>query len=153
MWKYVKPYLHLAIIAALFMIGEVMMDLIQPGIMSRIVDDGVLGLNNGGVGNLKLIWTLGIQMIGLVLFGGFCGSMNNIFVHLSGQSIGNEIHKDCFRKIMDFSFCQIDRFGTGSLVTRVTNDITQVQNFISQFVRGMIRTSLLMFGSIFLCFG
>ncbi|MGN0485149.1 MAG: ABC transporter ATP-binding protein [Lachnospiraceae bacterium] len=152
MWKYVKPYLHFAMIAALFMVGEVMMDLIQPGIMSRIVDDGVLGLNNGRVGNLKLIWTLGIQMIGFVLFGGFCGSMNNIFVHLSGQSIGNEIRKDCFRKIMDFSFCQIDRLGTGSLVTRVTNDITQVQNFISQFVRGMIRTSLLMFGSIFFMF-
>ena len=152
MWKYVKPYLHLAIIAALFMVGEVMMDLIQPGIMSRIVDDGVLGLNNGGVGDLKLIWILGIQMIGLVLFGGFCGSMNNIFVHLSGQSVGNEIRKDCFRKIMDFSFCQMDRLGTGSLVTRVTNDITQVQNFISQFVRGMIRTSLLMFGSIFFMF-
>ena len=91
-------------------------------------------------------------MIGLVLFGGLCGSMNNVFVHISGQNIGNEIRKDCFRKIMTFSFPQLDRFGTGSLVTRVTNDITQVQNFVSQFVRGMIRTSLLMFGSIYFMF-
>ena len=53
---------------------------------------------------------------------------------------------------MTFSFPQLDRFGTGSLVTRVTNDITQVQNFVSQFVRGMIRTSLLMFGSIYFMF-
>ncbi len=152
MWKYVKRYLHFAILAALFMVGEVLMDLIQPGIMSRIVDDGVLGLNNGGTGNLDIIWTLGVQMTALVLFGGLCGSLNNVFVHLSGQSIGNEIRKDCFRKIMTFSFPQIDRFGTGSLVTRVTNDITQVQNFVSQFVRGMIRTSLLMFGSIYFMF-
>ena len=152
MWKYIKHYLPFAILAALFMIGEVLMDLLQPGIMSRIVDDGVLGLNHGGYGNLTIIWTLGAQMIGLVLFGGLCGSMNNVFVHISGQNVGNEIRKDCFRKIMTFSFPQLDRFGTGSLVTRVTNDITQVQNFVSQFVRGMIRTSLLMFGSIYFMF-
>ena len=121
------------------------MDLIQPGIMSRIVDEGVLGINTGGSGNLDLIWVLGAQMIGLVVFGGLCGSLNNVFVHLTGQNIGNEIRKDCFRRIMTFSFPQLDRFGTGSLVTRVTNDITQVQNLVSQFVRGMIRTSLLTF--------
>lgn len=115
MWKYVKRYLHFAVLAAIFMVGEVMMDLIQPGIMSRIVDEGVLGLENGGVGNLHLIWTLGLQMVGLVLFGGLCGSLNNVFVHLSGQNIGNEIRKDCFRNIMTFSFQQLDRFGTGSL--------------------------------------
>lgn len=152
MWKYTKQYLHFAIIAAAFMVGEVLMDLIQPGIMSQIVDDGVLGLNNGGVGDLQLIWKLGIQMIGLVLFGGLCGSLNNVFVHMTGQNIGNEIRKDCFRNIMTFSFPQMDRFGTGSIVTRVTNDITQVQNFVSQFVRGMIRTSMLMFGSMFFMF-
>lgn len=128
------------------------MDLVQPEIMSRIVDDGVLGLKNGGAGDLRLIWKLGIQMIGLVLFGGFCGALNNVFVHMSGQNIGNEIRKDCFRRIMTFSFPQLDQFGTGSLVTRVTNDITQVQNFVSQFVRGMIRTSMLMFGSMYCMF-
>lgn len=152
MWKYVKQYLLFAVIAGLFMAGEVSMDLVQPEIMSRIVDEGVLGLNHGGTGDLHLIWILGLQMIGLVLFGGLCGSLNNMFVHLSGQNIGNEIRKDCFRKIMSFSFQQLDQFGTGTLVTRVTNDITQVQNFVSQFVRGMIRTSFLMFGSMYLMF-
>lgn len=152
MWKYIKKYLPFAILAALFMIGEVMMDLIQPGLMREIVDDGVLGLFNGGTGNLALIWRLGIQMILLVLFGGFCGSMNNAFVHMTGQNVGNEMRKDCFRNIMTFSFPQIDRFGTGSLVTRVTNDITQVQTFVAQFVCGMIRTSLLTFGSMYFMF-
>ncbi|MGM9660877.1 MAG: ABC transporter ATP-binding protein [Faecousia sp.] len=149
MWKYIRRYLPFAVLAGLFMIGEVLMDLIQPGIMRRIVDEGVLGLNNSGVGDLHLIWTLGWQMICLVLFGGLCGSLNNAFVHLSAQNIGNEMRKDCFRKIMTFSFPQLDRFGTGSLVTRVTNDITQVQNFVSLFVRGLIRTSLLTFGSMY----
>lgn len=152
MWNYVKRYLHFAVLAALFMVGEVLMDLLQPGIMSRIVDEGVLGINDQGVGDVHLIWTLGLTMIVLVIFGGLCGSCNNAFVHLTGQNIGNEIRKDCFRKIMQFSFPQMDHFGTGSLVTRVTNDITQVQNFVAQFVRGMIRTSMLMLGSIFFMF-
>ena len=152
MWKYIRQYLFFAIIAGLFMMGEVLMDLVQPGIMSRIVDDGVLGVNSGGTPDLHLIWMLGLQMIGLVLFGGLCGSLNNVFVHISSQNIGNEIRKDCFRRIMKFSFPQLDRFGTGSLVTRVTNDITQVQNFVSTFVRGMIRTSMLTFGSMYFMF-
>ena len=152
MWKYIRTYFPYAVLAGIFMIGEVSMDLLQPGIMSRIVDDGVLGLNNNHVGDLALIWRLGIQMICLVLFGGLCGSLNNVFVHMSGQNIGNDMRKDSFRRIMSFSFPQMNDFGTGSLVTRVTNDITQVQNFVSQFVRGMIRTSMLTFGSMFCMF-
>lgn len=102
MWKYIKPYMFYAILAGLFMIGEVSMDLIQPGIMSKIVDNGVLGLNNNNISDLNLIIKLGLQMIGLVLFGGLCGSLNNVFVNMSGQNIGNHMRKDCFRKIMTF---------------------------------------------------
>lgn len=152
MWNYIKRYLPYAVLAALFMVGEVSMDLVQPGIMSRIVDEGVLGLETGGVGDLALIWTLGLRMIALVLFGGLCGSLNNAFTHISSQNIGNEMRKDAFRRIMSFSFPQLDRFGTGSLVTRVTNDITQVQTFVSLFVRGLIRTSMLTFGSMYCMF-
>lgn len=152
MWKYIRKYLGYAVLAAVCMVCEVLMDLIQPGIMSRIVDEGVLGVNSGGVGSMETVWRLGLQMIALVLFGGMCGSLNNMFVHMAGQNIGNEMRKDAFRRIMAFSFPQVDAFGTGSLVTRVTNDITQVQNYVSQFVRGMIRTGMLMFGSIFFMF-
>ena len=64
MWKYVKRYLLFAVIAVAFMVGEVLMDLLQPEIMSKIVDDGVLGVSTGGVGNMQLIWSLGIRKIG-----------------------------------------------------------------------------------------
>lgn len=152
MWKYVKRYLSYAVLAAAFMVGEVLMDLLQPELMSRIADDGVLGVHTGGVGDMSLIWALGLKMTCLVLFGGLCGSLNNAFVHMTGQNVGNDIRKDAFRRLMTFSFSQVDCFGTGSLVTRMTNDITQVQNLVSQFVRGMIRTGMLMFGSIFFLF-
>lgn len=149
MWRYVRRYLHFAILAAFFMIGEVSADLLQPGIMSRIVDEGVLGIGNNGNSDLELILSLGIRMAVVVILGGCAGSLNNAFVHMTGQNIGNEIRKDCFQNIMTFSFSQMDGYGTGSLVTRMTNDITQVQNFVSQFVRGMIRTTMLMLGSIY----
>ena len=152
MWTYIKRYLTFAVLAALFMVGEVSMDLVQPGLMSRIVDEGVLGLKAGGAGDLELIWTLGLQMIALVVFGGLCGSLNNAFTHISSQNIGNEMRKDTFRRIMSFSFPQLDRFGAGSLVTRVTNDITQIQTFVSLFIRGLIRTSMLTFGSMYCIF-
>lgn len=152
LWKYVKQYLVFAIIAALFMVGEVLMDLLQPDIMSEIVDDGVLGLHNDGISDPHLILVKGGIMIVLVIIGGLCGAFNNAFVHISSQNIGNEMRKDCFRNIMSFSFSQMDQFGTGSLITRVTNDITQTQNMVSQFVRGVIRTSMLTLGSLYFLF-
>ncbi len=152
MWKYIKKYIPHALLAVLFMGLEVTMDLKQPSIMSRIVDEGVLGVSNGGVSDLEIIWKLGLTMIGLVLFGGVCGSMNNLTVSYAGQNIGNNIRKDCFRGIMGFSFPQMDKFGTGSLVTRITNDVTQVQSFFSMCVRGFVRTGLLTAGSIYYMF-
>ena len=152
MWQYVKRYAHFAFIAALFMGGEVLMDLIQPGLMRRIVDDGVLGLNNNGVGNLELVWRLGVQMIGMVLIGCCFGSLNNVFVNMASQNMGNDLRKDVFRKIMTFSFPQTDAFGAGSLITRITNDVTQVERLIAQFVRGMVRTVLMTIGSLYFMF-
>ncbi len=149
MWKYVKRYLPFAILAGLLMVGEVSMDLVQPGLLSQIVDDGVLGVDTGGVGDMSVIWHVGILMIITTVFGGFCGSLNNVSVNFFSQNVGNEIRKDCFRNIMKFSFAQVEEFGSGSLITRVTNDITQIQLFVSQFCRGVIRTTMLTFGSIF----
>lgn len=152
MWKYVKKYLVFAVLAGLFMVCEVLMDLLQPELMSRIVDEGVLGIGRGGMSSMELIWNNGFKMIGLVLFGGFCGAASNVFIQMASQYTGNEIRKDSFKKIMTYSFSQVDRFGTGSLVVRLTNDITQVQNLVSHFVRGGVRTSMLTFGSIVFMF-
>ena len=82
MWKYIRRYLPYAILAAIFMAGEVYMDLIQPGIMTTIVDEGVLGVSHGGAGDLNVILQSGLLMIVLVLIGGLCGCLNNVFVHL-----------------------------------------------------------------------
>ncbi len=148
MLKYLKKYWFVALLAPIFMIGEVSMDLLQPELMSRIIDDGVLGLNNGGVGNLNTVITIGLKMIGFVALGGICGIMSGVFANLCAQQFGNDVRKAVFKRIMEFSFEQTDKFSTGSLITRVTNDITQLQNFVMQCLRGFVRTSMLFIGGI-----
>lgn len=148
MLKYLKKYWLFTMLAPLFMIGEVSMDLIQPELMSHIIDDGVLGINSGGVGNLDIILGTGIRMVLLVAAGGVCGVMSGVFANLSAQQFGNDVRKDTFKRIMSFSFEQTDKFSTGSLITRVTNDITQLQNFVMQCMRGFVRTSMLFIGGI-----
>lgn len=124
------------------------MDLLQPELMSRIIDDGVLGINNGGVGNLNTVITIGLKMVGFVALGGICGVMSGVFANLCAQQFGNDVRKAAFKRIMEFSFEQTDKFSTGSLITRVTNDITQLQNFVMQCLRGFVRTSMLFIGGI-----
>lgn len=150
---YLKKYWIFAVLAPLFMLGEVTMDLLQPRLMSTIVDEGVLGLHNHNIGDLQLVISTGLQMIGLVLIGCCCGILSGVFANLCSQNFGNDLRKDTFRRIMSFSFEQTEGFSTGSLITRVTNDITQVQNLVMQAIRGFVRTFLLFGGGIFFMLG
>ena len=91
MLKYLKKYWFFCLLAPLFMVGEVGMDLIQPDMMANIVDNGVLG------GNVSLILRVGIQMILTVIVGGLCGVLCGVFANLAGQSFGNDLRKDVFQ--------------------------------------------------------
>lgn len=149
MLKFLKKYWIFGLMAPLFMLGEVAMDLIQPQMMRVIIDEGVLGLSNNGTGNLYLIIATGIRMIGIVILGGISGVLSGVFANVFSQNWGNDIRKAVFKRVMEFSFEQTDKFSTGSLVTRITNDVTQVQNLAAQSVRGFVRTTLLFFGGIY----
>ncbi len=146
MLKYLKKYWFFCLLAPLFMVGEVGMDLIQPDMMANIVDNGVLE------SNVSLILRVGIQMILTVIVGGLCGVLCGVFANLAGQSFGNDLRKDVFSKIMHLSFQQTDKISTGSLVTRLTNDVTQVQQMVMMSVRGLIRNSVMFLGGIFMLY-
>ncbi len=148
MLKYLKKYWFFALLAPVFMMGEVLMDLVQPRLMSVIIDEGVLGINNNNIGDMGIVINTGVKMILLVAVGGLCGILSGVFAHLCAQNFGNDLRKDAFKKIMSFSFSQTDQFSTGSLITRVTNDITQLQNLVLHSIRGYVRTSLLFIGGI-----
>ena len=148
MWKYIRKYLPFAIAAIVFMALEVYVDLIQPQLMRTIVDDGVLGVNNGGTGDLQIILRSGLKMILFVLAGCVCGSMNSVCVNLTTQNMGNRIRKDVFGRVMSLSSLQADKFSTGSLITRVTNDVTQTEGMVAQLIRGLVRMGLTTVGSL-----
>jgi len=142
MLKYLKKYWFYCLLAPLFMVGEVAMDLIQPDMMADIVDNGVLK------NNMALIITVGVKMILTVIAGGFCGILCGVFANVAAQGFGNDLRKDLFAKIMHLSFQQTDKISTGSLVTRLTNDVTQVQHTVMMMVRGFVRNTVMFFGGI-----
>ena len=141
-----KNYWYMALLAAGFMIAEVYVDLYQPRMMALIVDEGILGLSNDGISSLSLVVSTGIRMLLVVVAGGLCGLLSALFTNMTGQGCGNHIRKLCFSRIIHFSFEQTDDFSTGSLITRITNDVTQVQQLIMQLIRGLVRCLMFFIG-------
>ncbi len=140
--KYLKPYWLFALLAPLTMIGEVAIDLMQPKLMSKIVNEGVIGHD------MALIITTGLTMLGLVAVGGIFGILSAAFASNTAQSFGNDLRNDAFKKVMSLSLQQTDKFTTGSLVTRLTNDINQVQMFIAMLIRMFVRAPMQFIGGI-----
>ena len=140
MLHYLKPYYGTAVLTICFMIAEVLIDLYQPRMMAAIVNEGILGIGHGGLPDPELVLWTGLAMVLIVLVGGFCGVMGGVCVNFCAQNFGNDIRKDCFRRILHFSMEQIDFFHTGSLITRITSDTTQVQTMVSAALRGVVRS-------------
>lgn len=140
--KYLKKYWYFAVLSPLFMILEVSMDLVQPSLMSRIVDDGIVRQDFG------IILNLGIQMLIFTLIGCVGGILSGVFGNLAAQNFSNDLRKDAFAKVMKMSFQQTDKFTIGSLVTRLTNDITACQDFVGMALRMMVRTLMQFIGGI-----
>ena len=124
------------------MVGEVMVDLMQPKLMSKIVDDGVLGQN------MDVIIRTGIFMFLLLLVGGSCGIASSAFSGVASQGFARDLRVDTFKKVMDLSFEQTDKFTTGSLVTRLTTDITAIQQVVDFCLRMLVRDTIMFFGGI-----
>ncbi len=149
-WKYVKPYLPAFIIGPLCMIVEVIGEVVMPFLLSRIINDGV-GVDGAGKG-VGFIVAMGILMIVtalLMMAGGVGGAY---FAIKASSNFANDLRKDIFSKIQKFSFANIDSFSTGSLVTRLTNDITQMQNLITMALRMMLRSPGMFIGALIMAF-
>lgn len=140
--KYLKPYALFAVLTPLSMVGEVLGDLLQPKLMSKIVDDGVLGQD------MDLIIRTGLLMLLVLIGGGACGIAASAFGGIASQSFSRDLRVDVFKRVMGLSFEQTDKFTTGSLVTRLTADITAIQQMVDFMLRMLVRDSLLLFGGI-----
>ena len=141
-WKYVKPYLYAFILGPILMITEVVGEVVLPALMAQIIN---VGAANHDVAYIIRTGGIMIATAFIMMGGGIGGAW---FASKASISFGADLRNDCFKQVQKFSFHNIDSFSTGSLVTRLTNDITQVQNLIMMGLRMMLRAPGMLIGAI-----
>jgi len=124
------------------MLLEVAMDLMQPRLIQRIVDEGIAR------SDMRLVLTTTAWMVGLSLIGMLGGLGSAVYAIRAGQSFGADLRGTLFRKVQALSFGNLDRLETGGLITRLTNDVTQLQELVMMLLRIMVRVPLLLVGSL-----
>jgi ATP-binding cassette, subfamily B, multidrug efflux pump len=139
---YLRPYWKEALIAPFLMMIEVAMDLAQPRLMQHIVDVGIAQLD------MTIVLRTGATMVGLAAVGMLGGLGNCVLGVRAGQGYGADLRDALYRKIQSLSFGNLDTLGTGELVTRLTNDVTQVQEVVLITLRILVRAPLLLVGSL-----
>jgi ATP-binding cassette subfamily B protein len=144
--KYLKPYWKMAALAPILMVVEVIGDLTQPAIMAKIIDQGV------SQGNLTLVFKYGLIMIGIALVGLIGGWGCTAASSIASINFGTDLRYEVYKKIQDFSFANLDRFKTESLITRLTNDVMQFQNIVMMSLRMLVRAPLLCIGGLVMVF-
>lgn len=149
--KYVKPYLSAFILGPIFMIVEVLGEVILPKLMSVIINIGcgAAGAEPKGTGFIVMIGAVMILTALLMMLGGVLGAY---FAVKASVNFAADLREDVFRKVQKFSFANIEKFSTGSLVTRLTNDITNMQNVISMGLRMLLRAPGMLIGGLIMAF-
>ena len=140
--KYIRTYWKLGLLSILCVSLEAICDLFQPRLMSRLVDEGVLK------GDTQLVIRVGLTMLGVVALGALFALTRNTASSYASQSFGRELRDDLFVKIQSLSVEDIDRFEGGSLITRMTNDITQAQDFVNMMMRIFFKAPIVCVGSM-----
>ena len=140
--KYLKPYLLSVILAPLLMVLEVSMDLMQPRMVERIVDEGIAKLD------MSVVTQTGLTMVGLALIGVIGGVGCTVFAMIASQGFGADLRQALFEKVQTFSFGNLDQIETGKLITRLSNDVTQLQEIVQMVLRIMVRVPMMLVGSL-----
>ncbi len=140
--RFLRPHWKAVLLAPLLMIAEVIADLYQPTLLASIVDVGV------AAEDIPYILRTGAVMIGVALLGMAGGVGCTVAASMASQHFGADLRAALFEKVQSFSFANLDQYKTSSLITRVTNDVTQVQNLVLMGLRMMVRAPLLSLGGI-----
>lgn len=144
--KYITPYLSAFVIGPLMMLTEVAGEVMLPKFMSMIINNGVADRN------LAYIGKMGALMVLTVLFMAVGGILGAYFAAKASISFTSDMRNDLFRKVQQFSFENIDGYSTGSLVTRLTNDVQQVQNVLMMGLRMALRAPGMFLGALIMAF-
>jgi ATP-binding cassette, subfamily B, multidrug efflux pump len=139
---YIKNYWKPFSVAVLFLTLEAVCDLLMPTIMAKIVDVGIANRD------LDYVLKMGMVMLGVTVLGAAAASTRSIIASITSQNFGSELRSDLFRKIQQLSFKNINRYDRASLITRLTNDVTQVQMFVNGLMRIFVKAPLLAIGGL-----
>lgn len=139
---YLKPYWKQAVIAPLLMVVEVVCDLMLPRLLQTIVDEGI------AQSDMELVWRTGVLMVIVTAVGAVGGIGCTVFAVRASMNFGADLRSAVYRKVQTLSFGNLDRIGTAELVTRLTNDVNQVQELLLMALRILVRSPLLMVGSL-----
>jgi len=145
-----KKYVFSSIMSPVVMIGEVVMEVIIPFIMAKIIDDGISG--NAGQGDLAFVVRYGLLMIGLACISMLCGVLGTVFSTYGAQGFGAKLRQRLFDKIQGFSFANIDKFSTASLITRLTTDINMAQNVYRMLIHMCVRSPFMLIAGTIMAF-
>ncbi|WP_252501840.1 ABC transporter ATP-binding protein [Sporosarcina sp. Marseille-Q4943] len=145
-FSYAKPYKWPILIALFLMLTELMVELIQPLLIAKIIDDGILAKDVG------VVWTWGSVMMGLAFVAFFSGAINSYFAAHAAQGFAFDLRQALFRQVQSFSMATFLRFPTAGLITRLTSDVTMAQNVLFMSLRIMMRAPLLVIGSLIMAF-
>ena len=152
--KYSKKYIFYTLISPLLMVGEVMFELLIPQVMADIVETIRLSGTTDAVAqqeSIQTILALGGKMLTFALCSLFCGAMAARLASVAGMGFGAGIRNALIEKVQTFSFSNIDRFSTASLITRTTTDITTVQNTFLMLIRGLFRAPIMLVTALVIC--
>lgn len=145
-FSYAYPYRGIVVIALILMLIELSVELIQPLFIAKIIDDGIIARDL----NIVLVW--GAGMMGLAFTAFFSGVINSYFAAHAAQSFAFDLRQALFRQVQSFSMATFLRFPTAGLVTRLTSDVSMVQNVFFMSLRIMLRAPLLVVGSLIMAF-
>lgn len=144
--KYITPYLGAFLMGPLMMLTEVAGEVALPKLMSLIINNGVAGRDTG------YILKTGLLMAAVVVCMAVGGILGSYFAAKASINFTADLRRDVFKKVQQFSFANIDSFSTGSLVTRLTNDIQQVQNVLTMGLKMALRAPGMFVGALFMAF-
>jgi ATP-binding cassette subfamily B protein len=139
---YIGEYKKYAVLTPTMIIGEVILEVLIPFVMAAIIDIGILGK-----GGIRYTLIMGTIMIGMSLISLLFGAAAGKFAAQAGMGFAKNLRNDLFNKTQDFSFANVDKFSTGSLVTRLTTDVTNTQNAFMMLMRMGFRAPLMLVGA------
>ena len=144
--KCVGKYKLPSILAPLFITGEVVLEVLIPLLMATIIDEGI------NKGNMQVVLITGGVLVIFALLSLLCGALSGKYAAIASAGFAKNIRKKMFFKIQDYSFKNIDKFSTASLVTRMTTDVTNIQNSYQMIIRVAVRSPIMMVTSLVMAF-